>query len=101
MKDFNVARRMTVKEYNLRIKGYLLKRLESERDIYLSAFVNRNVKAANSKGEYVYHEFEEFYDYEKRKKQVLSASVDNTINPKIIDRANRVKELRERGGLNV
>ncbi|HGC9023449.1 TPA: hypothetical protein ACG5PZ_000018 [Streptococcus agalactiae] len=91
---------MTVREYNLRMKGYLIKHLETERNIYLSAFIKRNVEATNQSGEYIYKDFKDFYDYDERKRKLLGDK-PKQLDKTIVNRAKRVKELRDKGGINV
>lgn len=91
---------MTVREYNLRMKGYLIKHLETERNIYLSAFIKRNAEATNQSGEYIYKDFKDFYDYDERKRKLLGDK-PKQLDKTIVNRAKKVKELREKGGINV
>lgn len=74
--------RMTFREYNLRIKAWNLRRVDEEYGIALQAWMNREIEAQKKKGknkyEYVYKSFKEFYDYEKRTKEIIEGVVEET-----------------------
>lgn len=65
--------RMSLYEYNLRIKAWSLRRLDNEYIVALQAWFGREIEAKNSKGtRYVYKSFKKFFDYEKREKEILT-----------------------------
>lgn len=97
--DFDVARRMTLFEYRIRQRGHLMKQLEREKEIYLQAYANRVVKATDKKGKkYVFEEFKDFYDEDKRRKAVLGSSYKTPVNENLIAIAKRMKEYEKEGG---
>lgn len=97
--DFAEAGRMTMEEFRIRKRGHIMKRLEREQEIYLQAYLNRNVKATDKKGkEYVYKKFEDFYDEVKRKNAVLGDTFSTPVNSNLIAIANRMKKYKGKGG---
>lgn len=96
------AGRMTVSEYHLRMKGYALRRLEDEKDIYLQAFLNRVAKATDKAGKkYQFPTFSDFYGYEKRRREILGIKKEQVFDSDLLERTRRVRELREKGVLDV
>ncbi len=96
--DFDEARRMTLYEYRLRKRGHIMQRLEREQELYLQAYLNRVVKTIDRNGkEYVYKEFEDFYDEAKRKNAVLGKNFTKTVNSELIAIAQRMKNYKKGG----
>ncbi|HEP1819255.1 TPA: hypothetical protein VB845_001063 [Streptococcus suis] len=94
--DYDVARRMTLKEYSLRMRGYFLSYLDKEYFIHLQAMANRNAKATNKKGEYMYKEMSDFYDRQKRYEELFGKRT-KMVDKRLIQRVNRLREFREGG----
>ena len=70
MKDIEV---LSLYEYQMRMKAYQLARVDKEYDMHLQAWLNHAVKATKEQGKkqvYVYKNFKDFFDYEKRIKEV-------------------------------
>ena len=79
MNDMQEIERMTINEYNLRIKAYELSRIDKERDMHWQAWLNRQVQAmeeVGSKQRYVFKTFKEFYDYEKALNEINTKELD-------------------------
>lgn len=97
--DFAEAGRMTLFEYRIRKRGHTMQQLEREQELYLQAYLNRIVKATDKKGkEYVYKDFEDFYDEMKRKNTVLGDNVATPVNSNMIALAKRMQNYNEKGG---
>ena len=66
--------RMTMWEYELRMKAHSLRIVDREYQTHLQAWVNRAANAKKKKGkdglEYVFKKFEKFFDYKKRVKEI-------------------------------
>ena len=55
------AKRMTIEEFNVRKRGYLMQRLDKEQEIYLQAYLSRAVKALDKSGKkYLFEKFNDF-----------------------------------------
>lgn len=66
------ARRMTLNELRLYQKAYAKRFIQEEKKLYLQAFLNRSVTATSKGGKkYVFKEFKDFYDEERREKELL------------------------------
>ncbi|SDJ19787.1 hypothetical protein SAMN04488123_12016 [Natribacillus halophilus] len=68
---------LTLKNYGWRMKAIQLKRADIERDLHLQSWLNQQAKATketgqgkNKKSKPVFKNFQEFYDHEKRVKQI-------------------------------
>lgn len=66
--------RMTLWEYDLRMKAHSLRVVDMEYRIHLQAWVGRAVnatkKAGGDKREYVYKKFDKFFNYKKRVREI-------------------------------
>ena len=63
----------TLFEYQMKMKAYNLKRVDIERDMHLQAWLNHQVTATKEvakKHVPVYKNFTDFFDYEKRIKEI-------------------------------
>jgi len=94
MSDIREIERMTIWEYELRMTAYALRKLDSERDIHLQAWVNRQVKAEKNIGTEkkpkmipVFKTFKEFFDYEKVENEILG----------IKEETNKIKDNKLKG----
>lgn len=84
------AKRMTIEEFNVRKRGYLMQRLDRERELYLQAYLNRLVKATDKSGkQYVYGKFEDFYNEAKQRNAVLGNGHGNAVNSDLVAIARR------------
>lgn len=64
---------LTLEEYRLRMKAYQLRRVDKEYEMHLQAWLNHAVTATKKQGEKyvpVFKEFKDFFDYEKRIKEI-------------------------------
>jgi len=97
MNEIEAIERMTLHEYELRMRAYRLKMVDEEYWIHLQAWVNREVKAEKKKGkgrsEPVYKRFDRFFDYEKRLEQ---ASGKSAVKKPVLSQAGRYMEYLER-----
>lgn len=92
MNDLREIGQMTLKEYNLRKKAYLLKRVQIDEDLHLQAFLNRNVKATTSDGKkYKYLKFKDFFDKDKRLEQLIKKE-GARVSERLLKIAKRMKE---------
>ncbi|BDQ61577.1 hypothetical protein Q9S_00862 [Enterococcus faecalis EnGen0080] len=78
---------MTLYEYEVRLLAFQLKRLDHERDIYLQAWVNRDVESTKGKKQEPYYKkFNQFFNYEEREKLILGKSlIDEKVDIGAID----------------
>lgn len=72
MVDFAEIGRMTLQEFQIRKKAYLLQKIEREEDIHLQAWANRAIEATRKDGKYQFRKFKDFYDKDKRLRSVLT-----------------------------
>lgn len=83
MRDVEV---LTLREYTLRMKAYQLQRVDREYEMHLQAWLNHAVTATKEQGKKqvpYYKKFKEFYDYEKRLKEVSSKKRRGMITPQM------------------
>lgn len=66
--DFNVIDRMTIPEFELRMRAYQLKQLDKERDMYAQAWIHRQSKATKKSGKPFYKNFRQFFNIEQFRK---------------------------------
>lgn len=64
---------MTLYEYEAKMKAYRLSQVDKEQDMHMQAWLNHLVTATKEQGKKtvpVFKEFKEFFDYDKRLKEV-------------------------------
>lgn len=87
---------MTLYEYEAKMYAYSLQQIDNERDMHVQAWINHQV-TGTKKDKPLYKKFEDFFDYEKRVKEVESA---NGKSNEISDRDKRIarafKKIGER-----
>lgn len=92
--------RLTLREYRLLMKGHAFRMLDEEESLYIQAWLSREIGATKQVGkdkwEYVYKEFNQFFDREKREKQILKGGPQETSEPKSM--LERIAAFRERKG---
>lgn len=96
--DYDVARRMTLREYVLRYKGYLLAFLDSEYFAYLNAFASLQVQSTDNKGHLRYSRFIDFYDKEQRHKEVFGCQVSQVKHQRLLQIARNLRAYHEKKG---
>ena len=73
VKSFDDVARMTIPEYEMRIKAYQYEELDKQRDLHYLAFLNQAVQSTTGKGKsqkMKYTSFDKFFDYEKQAKMI-------------------------------
>ena len=98
MNDLREIKRMTLAEYNLRIKAYRLKKLDQDREIAFSAWLNREINATKKRGkkiEYIYRSFDKFFDYEKREREILCGSDDKEPADSVTSRFKEYMRMKQ------
>ena len=77
---------MTLYEYEVRLLAFQLKRLDHERDIYLQAWVNRDVESTKGKNKNLTIKIQSVFNYEEREKLILGKSlIDEKVDIGAID----------------
>lgn len=96
---------MTLYEYNMRMTAYQLKQADREYEIHLQAWMNREIEAKKKSGKKkmvpIYKTFKQFFDLEKRIKEILQPeekTVLSTRSQGIYDLMKRQKERRKVDG---
>lgn len=93
--DYNAARRMTLEEYNLRLRGYIVQSIEKEYFAFFNAYADRAMKSQNKNGDYKYKNISEIYDKERRKSELLGGG--KPVNQKLINIAINLQKYRKEG----
>lgn len=75
--------------------AYKLSRVDREKDMYLQAWINNQVKATNKDGKSVYKSFKDFYDYDKALKEI--DQVKSNLSEQQKKMARIAKMINERG----
>lgn len=96
--DMTVARRMTLEEYRLRYKAYLVKTMEEERLAYSYAFARRAADAVDDSGKsYRYKQVSDVFDAQDVRDQVLYGK-RKAVNADLMKIAMNLREYQEKGG---
>ncbi len=100
MNDFAEINRMTLYEYNMRMTAFRLKQADREYAIHLQAWMNREIKAKRESGKKklvpVYKTFKQFFDFEKRVREILRTEEKAGVNMKSQGIYNLMKKQKER-----
>lgn len=98
MVDFREIGRMTLYEYNLRMKAFRLQQADRDYDLHLLAWESWNVQAmkkhGNSKRVPVFKNFKQFFDYEARIRDAVGGEEEK--DPKVNSIMAGMRELEER-----
>lgn len=104
MNDFSEIDRMTLYEYEMRMKAFELRRVDREYEIHLQAWSNWNVQATKRSGKKkrvpVFKFFRQFFDYEKAEAAVLKkrGKRNNPQSSRIIQGMEEQKKRRRANG---
>lgn len=77
VKSFDEIDRMTIPEYEMRIKAYQYEELDKQRDLHYLAFLNQAVQSTTGKGKsqkMKYTSFDKFFDYDALAKRIEGES---------------------------
>ena len=77
IKSFEDIDRITIPEYEMRIKAYRYELVDHQKDLHLLAFLNQAVQATKKVGKstkYIYTKFEDFFDYDAHIKNIEGTS---------------------------
>lgn len=98
MNDLQKIGQMSLDEFKLRQRAYLLKRVQIDEDLHLLAFLNRNVKAVRKDGKtYVYKRFKDFFDKEKRLNGILKKE-SARVSERLLKITERMREYNKKKG---
>ncbi|PZL70958.1 hypothetical protein CI088_13835 [Enterococcus plantarum] len=79
IEDFNEIARLTIPDYELRMKAYQLKQLDRQYEIHLQAWAT--VMAGQTrKGKPIFRTFDKFFDYRKAEEKILGRQKRTTLD---------------------
>ena len=96
MNDFLEIDRMTIYEYELRMKAFRLRNLDREHDLHKLAWITQQAGAAKKNGRPVFRSFKQFFDFKKMEKEVLSgkSKESSLLNSRVMQAMRNQKERR-------
>lgn len=92
---------MTFPEYLYRMKAYNLSKIDKEYDMHLQAWINREINMKKQQGKntvYVYKEFKDFFDYEKRLNEIEREKEESNLTEHERSLAHIASSLNKKGG---
>lgn len=96
--DWAEANQITLFEYRIRNRGYIMEQLVREKEVYLQAYLNRAVKTTTKDGKsYLFREFKDFYDEKKRWEKKLGKNHSVPVNENLIAIAKRMQNYKKGG----
>lgn len=95
--DFLAIARMTLKEYQLRMKAFQLKQLDKEFEIHQLAWQMNQAGAQGKNGKPYYKRFKDFFDYEEQERKILGTREQDSVL-KNTDFSNLLKKSNKKGG---
>lgn len=81
MKSYEEVGRLYLREYQLLMKAYALKRLDEEHAIHRQAWINQQAKATKQQGKKTvpyYRNFKQFFDYDKLEQDIIQPNKKET-----------------------
>ena len=101
MNDMNEIERMTIYEYQLRMKAYKFRYLDQEAAMHKLAWITQQAGASKKNGKPVFRTFKKFFDYEKARKQLFDDELEKPklLNNRVMDYLRKKKEGEEDGKL--
>ena len=81
-KSYNEALEMTFREYSFEIHAYQLRDLDNQQRMHLQAWVSHQVQATKKQGKKTvpaYETFKDFFDYDKRLREIEGHTKDTKI----------------------
>lgn len=89
---------LTLYEYEARMHAFSLSEIDKERDMHVQAWLNHQVTATKGKdAKPAFKEFKDFFDYEKRIKELEGNKSANELSDKLKRMAQIAKKSNERG----
>lgn len=103
MQDFAEINRMTLYEYEMRMKASNLRSVDREYEIHLQAWANWNVQATKKSGKKrapVFKTFKQFFDFKKAESKILNGEKKRGFSQgqRIIEGMRRQKKGRRSNG---
>lgn len=99
MTDLATIEKMTLKEYDLRMRAYRLQQVDrmfERRDLAWAIMI---AKSVDKDGNYVYKTFKDFFDYDEALKTVGNIQVrEEDMDQDLVRIARRLAEYRKGGG---
>lgn len=93
--DLLALRRMTPKEYNMRMKAAMLRKVDAYQLATFMAFYNRQATNVDKSGKkYIVKSPKELYDADEIEKRILGNSKKDAVYGELLKRAKRVAEYR-------
>lgn len=97
MNDFTEIDRMTLYEYDMRLKAYNLRHVDRDYEIHRQAWANWNVQAMKNQGKRkrvpVFRNFKQFFDYDEQLKAMMG---NRGGSEKVRAIANIIRKQRKR-----
>ena len=79
--DFLTINRMTIPEFELRMKAAELKQLDRIHELHILAWAINQARATKRNGRPVFRTFRSFFDFEKQEKKILEWEEVGTVKP--------------------
>lgn len=87
--------RLTISEYELRLKVYRLKKLDEQELLHQQAWANWQVQATKTQGKKevpVYRNFQDFFDKEKFENEILGVQNKNQVDKNLLHLMKKANE---------
>lgn len=98
MRTFEEIDNLTIQEYQTLVKAYKFRKLDKERDMHFQAFLQLKVQAVNKKGEYVYSEFDDFFDEKEAMERIgIKTKAKNNITERSKRLARIASQVNRKG----
>lgn len=93
--DLREIDRMTVSEYELRLKAYRLKKLDEQEVLHQLAWANWQIQATKAQGKKevpVYRKFQDFFDKEKFENEILGVKTESKVDKNLLHLMKKANE---------
>lgn len=93
--DLREIDRMTISEYELRLKVYRLKKLDEQEVLHQQAWANWQIQATKAQGKKevpVYRKFQDFFDKEKFENEILGVKTESQVDKNLLRLMKKANE---------
>lgn len=95
MDDFLAINRMTIPEFELRMKAAELKQLDRIHELHILAWAINQARATKKNGRPVFRTFRSFFDFEKQEKKILEYGKKSELLRRYIQRKKDYMNRKE------
>lgn len=87
------AQRTTLADFEIMVDAYVLRNLDKKQELYMQAWAMAQVESTTKKGERIYKNFKDFFDYEKELDHIKGFYENKKENKKEINIYKKIAKM--------